>query len=223
MPLRRNNKILLYIFIFLLLGTLNNKNINYFKFSKINQIKISGLNEQENQEILKSFEKYKIYNLFFLKKIDFEKFINKHNYIEEFFVFKRYPSSLDIKIKKTKFLAYIKRDNEYFYIGSNGKLIKTKNNKNKLPFIYGDLNIEEFFKLKRNINETKFKFDEVKNLFYFPSGRWDIETYSGTILKLPKLKLKESLKLYNDLLDNDEFINIKIIDLRQSNQVIVNG
>ncbi len=204
------------------MGTLNNRNVNNFEFTKINQIRVSGLNEEENLEILKSFERYKIYNLFFLSKLDLEKLMNKHNYIEEFFVFKKYPSSLDIKAKKTELLAYVKKNNKYFYIGSNKKLIIIKNDKKKLPYIYGNLNFEEFFKLKKIIDETKFKFDEIKNLFYFPSGRWDIETYSGIILKLPKFKLKESIELYNDLLNKNEFTNIKMIDLRQSNQVIIN-
>ena len=37
-------------------------------------------------------------------------------------------------------MAYINKDNQNFYIGSNGKLIKTKNQTEELPYIYGDLN-----------------------------------------------------------------------------------
>ena len=60
-------------------------------------------------------------------------------------------------------------------------------------------------------------------IFFFPSKRWDIQTDSGVLIKLPKFKLKESLDLYIDLLEKEEFINTKIIDLRQSDQVIING
>ena len=36
-----------------------------------------------------------------------------------------------------------------------------------------------------------FEFNEIKNLFYFKSGRWDIETHSGLKIKLPKNNIKD--------------------------------
>ena len=70
--------------------------------------------------------------------------------------------------------------------------------------------------------KINFKLSQVKNLFFFPSGRWDIETHKGILIKLPIFKVKESLNLYLELLNKDDFKNIKIIDLRQNNQVITN-
>jgi len=220
---KKNKKILLYLFLFLLFGTFNNKNLNNFEIPKINNIKVSGMNNQENFEILNSLEDIKIYSLFYLKKSKIEEFLNRYNYIEEFFVFKEYPSSLNIRLKKTIFLAYVKKDGKIFYLGSNRKLIKTKNHNNQLPYIYGNFDVEEFFNLKEIIEKSKLEFDEIKNLFFFPSKRWDIQTDSGVLIKLPKFKLKESLDLYIDLLKKEEFTNTKIIDLRQSDQVIING
>ena len=223
MLLKKNKKILLYLFLFLLFGTFNNKNLNNFEIPKINNIKVSGMNNKENFEILNSLEDIKIYSLFYLKKSKIEEFLNRYNYIEEFFVFKEYPSSLNIRLKKTIFLAYVKKDDKIFYLGSNRKLIKTKNHNNRLPYIYGNFDVEEFFNLKKIIEKSKLEFDEIKNLFFFPSKRWDIQTDSGVLIKLPKFKLKESLDLYIDLLKKEEFTNTKIIDLRQSDQVIING
>jgi cell division protein FtsQ len=223
MPLQKSKKILIYFFVFLLVGTLNNKNISDFELSKINQIEVSGLSDEENAEILESLEVYKVFNLFFLNKIQLNKLMNTQNHIEEFFIFKKYPSSLNVKISKTKPLAYINKDNQNFYIGSNRKLIKTKNQTKELPYIYGNLNLKEFFNLKDLIDKSNFKFSEIKNLFFFPSGRWDLELNSGILIKLPKLKLAESLNLYSDLLKQKKFTNINLIDLRQNNQVIING
>ena len=223
MLLKKNKKILLYLFLFFLFGTFNNKNLNNFEIPKIDRIKVSGMSHQENFEILSSFENFKIYDLFFLKKRKIEELLNKYNYIDEFFIFKEYPSSLNIKLKKTKFLAYVEQDNKIFYLGSNGRLIKTKNHNNQLPHIYGNLNVEEFFNLKEIIIKSKLDFDEIKNFFFFPSERWDIQTHTEVLIKLPKIEIKESLDLYIDLLKKEEFTNIKIIDLRQSGQVIVNG
>ena len=223
MLLKKNKKILLYLFLFLLFGTFNNKNLNNFEIPKINNIKVSGMNNQENFEILDSLKNFKIYSLFFLNKSKIEELLNSYNYIEEFFVFKEYPSSLNIRLKKTIFLAYVKKDGKIFYLGSNRKLIKTKNHNYQLPYIYGNFDVEEFFNLKEIIEKSKLEFDEIKNLFFFPSKRWDIQTDSGVLIKLPKFKLKESLDLYIDLLKKEEFTNTKIIDLRQSDQVIING
>ncbi len=223
MLLKRNKKILLYLFLFLIFGTFNNKNLNNLEIPKINKIKVSGMSKQESFEILNRLESLKINNLFFLKKNKIKKLLDRYNYIEEFFVFKEYPSSLNIKLKKTNFLAYVEKDNKIFYLGSNRKLIKTQNHNNQLPYIYGNLNVEEFFKLKELIEKSKLDFDEIRNLFFFPSKRWDIQTDSGVLIKLPKLKVKESVDLYIELLKKEEFTNIKIIDLRQPGQVITNG
>ncbi len=222
MPLKKNKKIFLYFFLLFFIGILNNKNINSFEFTKIKQIKVSGLSEKENLEIWKNLEDYKIFNLFFLKKFHLEKVMNSNNHVEEFFIFKRYPSSLEVKLKQTKYLAYINRDKIFFYIGSNGKLIKAKNKKKKLPFIYGNIDLEEFFRFKEIVDKSSFKFVKIKNLFFFPSGRWDIETYSGMLLKLPKLDFDKSLNLYNDLLKKDKLNDFNSIDFRQINQVIIN-
>ena len=56
MHTKKNKKILIYLFLFCIIGTLNNKNLSNFHFPKINQINISGLDDQENSEILKSLE-----------------------------------------------------------------------------------------------------------------------------------------------------------------------
>tara|TARA_A100000164_G_C21826451_1_gene733083 strand:+ start:127 stop:798 length:672 start_codon:yes stop_codon:yes gene_type:complete len=223
MPLAKNKKILVYFFLFLLFGTINNKNIQIFEIFKIKKIEVVGLTEKENIEILKSLEVLKTYNLFFLNRIHLNELMENYNHVEQYYIFKEYPSSLNIKLKRTKFLAYISKDNKNFYVGNNRKLIIAKAGPKNLPVIYGDLKINEFFRLKKIIEKSNFKFDEIKNLFLFPSGRWNIETNSGILIKLPKLEIIKSLNLYKDLLKEKKFENMRIIDLRQFNQVIING
>ena len=43
------------------------------------------------------------------------------------------------------------------------------------------------------------------------------------VIKLPKKNLEASLNLLLDLMNNNKFKNIKILDLRQDKQVIING
>lgn len=221
MPQQINKKILLYFFLFIILGTFNNKNLNKFEFPKINRINISGF-ETHNNNFLEKLEILKLNNLFLLKKSQIEELFDTNNLIEEYKIFKKYPSSLEVEIIKTKFLALLNIDGKTFFVGSNGKLIETKNNLKDLPYIFGNLDMNNFLSLKRIIDNSTLEFKEIKNLYFFPSGRWDVELSSGILIKLPNEKLKESLDLSLNLLNNEKFVNVKLIDVRQKNQVIVN-
>ena len=221
MPQQINRKILLYFFLFIILGTFNNKNLNKFEFPKIDQIKISGL-ESHNNNFLKKLEILKLNNLFLLNKFKIKELFDTNNLIEEYKVFKKYPSSLEVEIIKTKFLALLNIDGKTFFVGSNGKLIETKDNLKDLPYIFGNLDMNNFLNLKKIIDNSTLEFKEIKNLYFFPSGRWDVELSSGILIKLPNERLKESLDLSLNLLNNEEFVNVKLIDVRQKNQVIAN-
>ena len=221
MPQQINKKILLYFFLFIILGTFNNKNLNKFEFPKINRINISGF-ETHNNNFLEKLEILKLNNLFLLKKSQIEGLFDTNNFIEEYKIFKKYPSSLEVEIIKTKFLALLNIDGKTFFVGSNGRLIETKNNLKDLPNIFGNLDMNNFLRLKKIIDNSKLEFKEIKNLYFFPSGRWDLELSSGILIKLPNEKLKESLDLSLNLLNNEKFVNVKLIDVRQKKQVIVN-
>ena len=221
MPQQINKKILLYFFLFIILGTFNNKNLNKFEFPKINRINISGF-ETHNNSFQEKLEILRLNNLFLLKKSQIEELFDTNNLIEEYKIFKKYPSSLEVEIIKTKFLALLNIDGKTFFVGSNGKLIETKDNLKDLPYIFGNLDINSFLRLKKIIDNSILEFKEIKNLFFFPSGRWDVELSSGILIKLPNEKLKESLDLSLNLLNNEKFVNVKLIDVRQKNQVIVN-
>ncbi len=218
---RINKKILLYFSLFIILGTFNNKNLNKFDLPKIDSIKVSGLQTFDDNFINK-LDSFKTRNLFFLDKLQINKLFETNNLIEEYKIFKVYPSSLEVEIIETKFLAKTNIDGKIFFVGSNGKLIETENNELDLPFIFGNFEINNFLKLKKTIDNSDLDFREIKNLFFFPSGRWDIEISSGIIIKLPNKRLKDSLDLSLNLINDKNFSNIKLIDVRQKNQVIVN-
>ena len=221
MPQQINKKILLYIFLFIILGTLNNKNFNNFSLPKIENIKIYGL-ETDNSSFAERLKLFKMQSLFFINKFEIKELFDSNSLIDEYKIFKVYPSSLEIKVIKAEFLALTKIDGKNFFIGSNGKLIETIIDKRNLPFIFGDLNVEKFIELKRVIDKSNLDYLEIENFYFFPSGRWDLETKSGKLIKLPNYKLKEALELSLSLLDNEKFTNIKTIDVRQKNQVIIN-
>ncbi len=216
-----NKKIIFYISLVIILGTFNNENLKNFDLPKINMVNIEGIEFNDN-EYLKIMNLIKLNNLLSIQKSKIKEILNSNNLIEEYEVFKKYPSSLEIKIEKTNFLASTNINGKNYLVGSNGKFINTKDYSQNLPFIFGNFETEKFLEFKNIILQTDFKYNNIKNFYYFPSGRWDIEMISGVLIKLPITGIKESLNLSIDLLEDKEFSNIKILDIRQKNQIVIN-
>ena len=222
MQQRKSKKILIYFFLFLVVGSINNINFNSLKLQNINNINIAGLDIKDKSNLLKKIEKFNLNNIFSISKIDLMNQIESNSLVENYSIFKRYPSSLDINIGKTKFLAKINKNAQIFYIGSNGKFIKNDYLNNNLPFIFGNPNVIEFFNIKEIIDKSKISYTEIKNLYFFPSKRWDLELIDNTIIKLPNDNINLALNLAIEFLHNNEFKDNKIIDARIKNQIILN-
>ena len=165
-------------------------------------------------------------SIFFINKKELQNILGKNNLIDYFYVKKIYPDLIRVKIKQTDLLAVTNKNNKKFYIGANGKLIPTNQikdfNKN-LPFVYSKSNYIDFVKLKKIIDKSKFKFEEIESFYYFPSNRWDIKTKDGFLIKLPEKNIEESLKFAVLIKINEEFKDKKIIDLRISNNIVLSN
>ena len=217
MQQRKSKKILIYFFLLLVVGSINNINLNGLKFQNISNINITGLDIKNKLIFLKKIENFNENNIFLIRKIDLTNKIESNSLVENYSIFKRYPSSLDINIEKTKFLAKINKNGQIFYIGSNGKFIKNNSLNNEPPFIFGNPDVFEFFKIKEIIDKSKISYTEIKNLYFFPSKRWDLELRDNTIIKLPINDINLALNLAIEFLDGN-----KLIDARIENQIILN-
>ena len=142
--------------------------------------------------------------------------------VEKFYIFKQYPSKLNISIKETNFLAKVNKNGNNFFLGSNGRLIDIENINKDVPTIFGNFNNKNFFELKKTLNDSNFDYNEINKLFYFKSGRWDIELKNGLLIKLPKDNLRGSLRLFFNILNIYDEKEITLVDLRQQNQIIIN-
>jgi len=218
-----SKKIFLYLFLFLFLGTPNNKMLLELNIKDSNGFEISSLSKFDDIEIIKELSNHKHENLFLLEKEQIKKIIKKNKIIENYNIYKKYPSDLVVNFEKTELFAVTQMDGVNFYIGSNGNLIKTKDIEMDLPMIFGNFDLGEFFRLKDLIDESFFEFYDIKNLYYYKSKRWDIETKNGLLLKLPSNDLRKSFRIFNIIINDTELQNIQMIDLRQDNQVIING
>ena len=219
---RKSKKILIYFFLLFLVGSINNININNLKFQSVKNINVTGLENEDNSIISKKIKNLKLDNIYLINKKDLNTLIESNNLVEKYFIFKKYPSSLNINIDKTGFLARISKNDKIYHLGSNGKLIENKYSNNQLPFVFGNPEIIEFFNIKKIIDESQISFEEIESLYFFLSKRWDLELRNNIIIRLPNNNIKESLKLASEFLHNNEFKDIKIIDARIKNQIILN-
>ena len=216
-------KLFLYFIIFILLSTINNKSINNqdISFFEINNINVSGLSNKNNLKVKNDLSKILLKNIFLINKDSFIKILSKNSLIESFKIKKIYPNSIEIDLKETNLVGITNSDNKFFFIGSNGKLIKYENKHEDLPFVFGKINYTDFIKFKKIIDKSKFDFKEIDSIYFFPSNRWDIKTINGLLIKLPEKKILESLELASKIKKNIQFDNNKIIDLRISGHIIV--
>ena len=219
---RKGKKVLIYFFLLFVVGSINNIELNNLKFSQIKTINVSGLDERNNLFILKQIKNLNIDNIFFTNINEIKNVVEENTIIENYKIFRIYPSTLDIRIEKTNFLAQISRNGKVYFIGSNGKLSKNKFSNEKLPFIFGNPDVNEFLELKKFIDQSKFSFEQIKTLYFFPSKRWDLQLKNKILLKLPRDNVKNSLDNIFNFLTNNKLVDIKILDARIKNQIILN-
>jgi len=217
----KKNKIIIYLLFLFILSTTSAKLINdQNKLSSlINKINITGLSEGKNLEILNNLNNLLYKSIFVINKDEIRKILEKYNIIQEFNIKKIYPSTLNIEIKPTKFIARVFNNGQYL-VGANGKLIEDKNNNELLPYIFGEFNSLDFLLFKQNIEKSIFSFSDLKTLYFFPSGRWDILTNNDILIKLPQEDIVASLNLSKKLIDNDNFKDNKFLDLRVKNNLV---
>ena len=218
---RTNRKIIIYLFLFAILASVNNFKYINLQLFKIDLINISGLNDTENSNLYEKITNYKKKNIFFIDNLEISKNINSNNLVEKFWVFKEYPSTININLIKTNFLGITKINNIDYLIGSNGKLIKKRNDQViDLPFIFGSVDANDFLILKEILDKSNFDVSKIENFYYFKSNRWDIKTKKGLVIRLPSEINVNLLNTVNQIIEDENFKNIKTLDFRQTNQII---
>ena len=190
---RKSKKILIYFFLLILVGSINNNSINNLRFEKVKNINIFGLGENDQKIILNDLNKLDLKNIFFMDKKNFQNIIESNSLVEKYSVKKKYPHSIDINIKKTNFIARISHNGKFFLIGNNGKLSNNNNSETELPYIFGKPEIKEALELKEIVDQSNIEYSEIKSLYYFKSKRWDLKFHNDIVIRLPEKIKKETL------------------------------
>ena len=227
-PLQKDRKskfIFIYILLFILITSINNKNFyNKELFSNDLIFEVNGLSYVDNQKLKRDLININKDNIFKLDKNELSNRINNNNLVFTFLAKKDYPNKINIQITKSKYFGKIYRNGQLYIIGSNGKLINyDADNMKDLPYFYGKFKREEFLKFSNVINNVGLKTKDISSFYFFPSGRWDIKFKDGLLLKLPNTDLINVLSKAMLLKNNQNFSNSKIIDLRIKDRIISNG
>ncbi len=89
-----------------------------------------------------------------------------------------------------------------------------------MPIVFGKFTAEKFINFKKIISQSDLNYNNIKEIFFYPSGRIDIKNKDNVLIKFPIKNLEESLIIANKIINNKNFNN-NIIDLRISNQIIL--
>ena len=218
---RKSKKILIYFFLLILVGSINNNSINNLRLEKVKKINIFGLDENDQKIILYNLNNLDLKNIFFINKKSFQNIIENNSLVEDYNIIKKYPYSIDINIKKTNFIAKINKNGKFLLVGNNGKLSNNNNSGIELPYIFGNPEIEEVLELKKIIDQSNIDYSQIKSLYYFKSKRWDLKFTNSIVIKLPEKIEKETLDKISIFLKNIKLENKEIVDARIKNQIII--
>ena len=225
LPSISKSRLYLYLFFFITLSSIFNFQLLEVYQNKfiLKQINISGLSNNEKKIVENEFKNLKNISIFKLDKDKIFNILNKFKFLEEIHVNKVIPSTININLSKTSILGKTLINDENFYIGRNGKLIESNQLFEKIDSstIYGDFKVQEFLNLIDILDNNQLDRNKIKEFYYYKNKRWDLLFSNGVTLMLPSKNFNESIKIYKNLLKNSNLINIKIIDLRVSNQIIL--
>ena len=85
---KKGKKILIYFILFLIVGSINNSALTKIQFEKIKNIQISGLNQNQNINLLENIKELNIKNIFFLNGKEISKIISSNSLVENYEIFK---------------------------------------------------------------------------------------------------------------------------------------
>ena len=163
-------------------------------------------------------------NIFFIDKEILKDHIDKYDFIEKYNIFKIYPSKIILELKQADFLAKTIKDNKAYFIGSNNNFIEIErfHNYKNLHLVYGKFTAKEFTSFLKIIRQSKLNYNNINEIFFYPSGRIDIKNKNNILIKFPINNLEKAMSVANKIINNNKFNN-NVIDLRVSNQLILSN
>ena len=218
--LDKKNYIFFLLIVFLILSSTHNSNFKYNNFFKVKKIEVVGLNKTDNAFLENEFTELVGSNIFTINKKSFE-LINSVNQIKSYNVKKIYPNQVNVYLESAKAIGFIKNANEFVILGNNGKIIDPETLPKNIPEVTGTNDMKKIFQTIEIIKKSDFNIKKIKKINFFPSKRIDIELENKKKIKFPiNLKI-DDLNFGFRVINDEKFNQVKIIDLRIPNKVII--
>ncbi len=225
LQLTNKYKLYLYLVFFIFLSSIFNLKIlkNFEEKFILKKIEINGLTDNEKKLVKNELDFLININIFKLSKSKILQKLNKFKFLDEVYVYRVMPSSISLNFYKTAIQGKTVKNGETFYIGKNKKLINSSQVFETIttPVVFGDFKINEYLKLQNILKDNQFNLSDIDKYYYYKNKRWDLSFTDGITLMLPSKEISKSIKIFKNLIDNDEFKNIKNVDLRVPNQIIL--
>ena len=221
--MKKSLKIYFLIFIFFIFSTYNMKHEEESPsiLFPIKEILIENNVGTNFSELKDDFNFLINTSLFFLSKEKILTIVNKHDFISNIRLKKKYPNTLNISIVEKTPVATLIIDKKKFYITKDNEKINFIDLKiyEDLPSIFGKYkNFNIFYS---NLEKNNFKINKIKAFYYFDVGRWDIVLKNERVIKLPENNYLDLLLKINLMLDDNNLSKYKVFDFRIKNQLIL--
>ena len=213
---------LFYLTIILLSSSLSNLNIKKIELFKVKEISVKGLTEKQNLFIKNNFRFVYGLNIFFLDYQIFD-ILGSNNEIKKYSIKKIYPSRLIINLEPAKILCVIHDGNNRYILGDNGKLLNKSLDKTKNYLkIFNSNDFKTIFELIEKIKKSEINYESVEQIIFYPSKRYDLRFKNNLTIRYP---IETNLIFLNksaQRLNQEQFKNLKSIDLRIPGKIITN-
>ena len=217
-----NKKLIIFcIFLIFLLSSINNYNLNISNFFKIKNIVVNGMSNDKNLKVESNLNFLLGENIFFLKD-NIYNYFDRNNDVKNFNVKKLYPNSLEITITESKPICIILDNGKEIFLGDNGKILKSRQDYGNLLKVYGSSNIDQIFRLLKTLKKSSLNSKNIKSITFFKSNRFDLNLNDKKVIKFPINYNDSILEYAYKILQDNNFVDAKIIDLRIDNKIIKN-
>ena len=115
------------------------------------------------------------------------------------------------------------KNKKRYLIDSSSNLISIREDENfeELPNIFGEGAEKNFISFLNKLKNNNFSIKQINKFYYFKIGRWDVELINNKTIKFPYNINDDLIKKSIDLLNDNDFKNYNIIDLRVDGKIIV--
>ena len=192
-------------------------------FFKIKNIKIVNNHLIEESKIIEKLAKIYGKNILFIERNDIERPLKSTDFLERIEVKKKYPNTVIIKVYETQPIAILFKKNRKYLLDSSSNLITFSENMpiDNFPSVFGESAEEDFINFYNQLENNNFPNKEIKNFYYFQTGRWDLQLLNNKIIKFPYNNTDDVIQKSIELLNRKDFKNYNIIDLRVVGKIIV--